>query len=159
GTVDGRRVLAGNEQYLVRSGISTDAVHAQQADLLAHGQAVVFAAVDGKVTSLIGVADPIKPTTLQAVNDLKAAGLRILMLTGDNRRTAEAVAGALGISEFEAEVLPARKSEIVQRLQKQGRKVAVAGDGINDAPALAQADVGIAMGTGTGVAMESGGIT
>jgi Cu+-exporting ATPase len=108
---------------------------------------------------LIGIADPIKPSTAQALRDLKGAGLRIVMLTGDSRGTAEAVAGKLGIDDFEAEILPEKKSEVVRRLQREGRTVAMAGDGINDAPALAQADVGIAMGTGTDVAMESAGVT
>jgi Cu+-exporting ATPase len=115
--------------------------------------------VDGRPAGLIGLADPIKPSTARALQDLKAEGLRLVMLTGDSRATAEAVARDLGIEEFEAEVLPEKKSEVVQRLQNEGRIVAMAGDGINDAPALAQADVGIAMGTGTDVAMESGGVT
>jgi Cu+-exporting ATPase len=108
---------------------------------------------------LIGIADSIKSSTVQALRDLKAEGLHLVMLTGDSRATAEAVAKSLGIVEFEAEVLPQTKAEVIQRLQKAGRIVAMAGDGINDAPALAQANVGIAMGTGTDVAMESGGVT
>ena len=115
--------------------------------------------MDGKAAGLIGIADSIKASAPDALRDLKAEGLRLVMLTGDSRATAEAVAKTLGIEEFEAEVLPDKKSEVVQRLQKEGRTVAMAGDGINDAPALAQADVGIAMGTGTDIAMESGGIT
>jgi Cu+-exporting ATPase len=122
------------------------------------GQTVILAAVDGQAAGLIGIADPVKASTAQALRDLKAEGLRLVMLTGDSRTTAEAVARILGIEEFEAEVLPEKKAEVVQRLQKQGRIVAMAGDGVNDAPALAQADVGIAMGTGTDIAMESGGI-
>jgi Cu+-exporting ATPase len=123
------------------------------------GQTVILIAVDGQEAGLIGIADSIKESAAQALRDLKSEGLRVLMLTGDNRATAEAVAKTLGITEFEAEVLPDKKSEVVQRLQKEGRTVAMAGDGINDAPALAQADVGIAMGTGTDIAMETGGIT
>ena len=120
---------------------------------------MILVAVDGKAAGLIGIADSIKASAPEALRDLKAEGLRLVMLTGDSRATAEAVAKTLGIEEFEAEVLPDKKSEVVQRLQKEGRTVAMAGDGINDAPALAQADVGIAMGTGTDIAMESGGIT
>jgi Cu+-exporting ATPase len=116
-------------------------------------------AVDGKYVGSFSVVDPLKPTTAAAVRDLKAQGIRIVMLTGDNRTTAAAIAQQLGIDEFEAEVLPAGKLEIIRKLQGQGRVVAMAGDGVNDAPALAQANVGIAMGAGTDVAMESGGIT
>jgi Cu+-exporting ATPase len=135
-------------------------VHSQKAaELRRNGQTVIFAAVDGHPAGLIGIADPVKQSTPQALRDLKARGLHIVMLTGDSRATAEAVARKLGIEDFEAEVLPDKKSEVVRRLQKEGRIVAMAGDGINDAPALAQADVGIAMGTGTDVAMESGGVT
>jgi Cu+-exporting ATPase len=132
----------------------------QTAGNLRHdGQTVVLVAVDARPAGLIGIADPIKPSTAKALRDLKAAGLRIVMLTGDSRGTAEAVAAKLGIDDFEAEILPDKKSEVVRRLQQEGRIVAMAGDGINDAPALAQADVGIAMGTGTDVAMESAGVT
>jgi Cu+-exporting ATPase len=115
--------------------------------------------VDGEPAGLIGIADPLKPSSLHAIPQLKAQALRIVMLTGDNRAAAETVARKLGIEEFEAEVLPQHKADVVKRLQRAGRVVAMAGDGINDAPALAQAQVGIAMGTGTDVAMESGGIT
>ena len=128
-------------------------------ELRRDGQTVIFVAVDGQLNGLIGIADPVKPSTAQALQDLKAAGLHLVMLTGDSRTTAEAVAKNLGIDDFEAEVLPERKADVVKRLQKGGRIVAMAGDGINDAPALAQANVGIAMGTGTDVAMESGGVT
>jgi Cu+-exporting ATPase len=116
-------------------------------------------AIDGKYAGNISIADPIKPSTPDAIRGLRTQGIRIVMLTGDNRAVAESIAKALGIDEFEAEVLPEGKLEIIRKLQGQGRVVAMAGDGINDAPALAQADVGIAMGTGTDVAMESGGIT
>jgi Cu+-exporting ATPase len=120
---------------------------------------VIFAAIDRRPAGLLGIADPIKESTPAAMRELRAAGIQVVMLTGDSRATAAAVAQKLGIDEFEAEVLPEKKSEVVKRLQDSGRVVAMAGDGINDAPALAQADVGIAMGTGTDVAMESGGIT
>jgi Cu+-exporting ATPase len=127
--------------------------------LRSEGQTVILLAVDRRPAGVIGIADPIKQSTAQAISELRADDVRIMMLTGDSRATAEAVARKLGIEEFEAEVLPEEKSEVVRRLQSQGRIVAMAGDGINDAPALAQAEVGIAMGTGTDVAMESGGIT
>jgi len=159
GQVDGKSVVAGNDGLLQALGIATGPLAAQAKELRRQGQTVIFAAVDGRLAGLIGIGDPIKQSTPQALRDLKAEGLRIVMLTGDSRSTAEAVARRLGIDQFEAEILPGKKSEIVRRLQKQGRVVAMAGDGINDAPALAQADVGIAMGTGTDVAMESGGVT
>jgi Cu+-exporting ATPase len=126
---------------------------------LRDGATIVFLAVEQKLAGLFAIADPIKPTTPAALNALYAEGLRIVMLTGDNRVTAEAVARRLGIGEVEAEVLPDRKSAVVERLRREGRTVAMAGDGVNDAPALAAADVGIAMGTGTDVAIESAGIT
>ncbi len=159
GRVDGKAVVAGNEKILKDLGISTDALAVHAEELRSDGQTVIFVAVDGRAAGLIGIADPIKTSTPQALRDLKDAGLRIVMLTGDSRATAEAVARKLGLDEFEAEVLPEKKSEVIRRLQKEGRTVAMAGDGINDAPALAQADVGIAMGTGTDVAMESAGVT
>jgi P-type Cu+ transporter len=159
GKVDGKIVAAGNEKLLQQLGVPIDSLRQKADDLRRNGQTVVFVAVDGRAAGVIGVADPIKPSTPQALRDLKAAGLRIVMLTGDSRSTAQAVAAKLGIDDFEAEILPEKKSESVRRLQKQGRTVAMAGDGINDAPALAQADVGIAMGTGTDVAMESAGVT
>jgi P-type Cu+ transporter len=116
-------------------------------------------AIDGKYAGMLSVADPVKDTTPSAIRELKNLGIRIVMLTGDNRDTATEIARQLGIDEFEAEVLPAQKAEVVKRLQREGRIVAMAGDGINDAPALAQANVGIAMGTGADIAIESGGIT
>jgi P-type E1-E2 ATPase len=119
----------------------------------------MFVIVDGKAAGIIAVADPIKPTTAAALDSLRANGIKIVMLTGDNRLTAEAVASKLGITDIEAEVLPEQKNAIVRRLRSEGRVVAMAGDGVNDAPALAEADVGVAMGTGTDVAMQSAGIT
>jgi Cu+-exporting ATPase len=159
GTVGGKRVIAGNEKLLSERGIVPDELIRGASELRRNGQTVIFAAIDGRAAGSIGIADPVKKTTARAIRDLKAEGLRIVMLTGDNRGSAEAVAAALGIDEFEAEILPGTKAGVVQRLQKEGRVVAMAGDGINDAPALAQADVGIAMGTGTDVAMESSGVT
>jgi len=159
GTVDGRRVVVGNEQFLRELGISLDPVVSNGAELRGNGQTVIFAAIDGRAAGVLGIADPIKQSSPQAIRDLKNSGLRIVMLTGDSRGAAESVARQLGIEEFEAEVLPAGKNDVVKRLQQQGRIVAMAGDGVNDAPALAQADVGIAMGTGTDIAMESGGVT
>jgi len=159
GKVDDRIVVAGNEQLFQRLKLNINVLR-QSADELRHlGQTVIFVAVNGRAAGVIGIADPIKPSTPQALRDLKAAGLRIVMLTGDSRATAQAVAKELGIDNFEAEILPDKKSGMVRRLQKQGRIVAMAGDGVNDAPALAQADVGIAMGTGTDVAIESAGVT
>jgi len=159
GKVDGRTVAVGNEKFFQQKSISFDSLAHTAGNLRHNGQTVVFVAVDGRPAGLIGIADPIKPSTAKALRDLKAAGLRIVMLTGDSRGTAEAVAAKLGIDDFEAEILPDKKSEVVRRLQQEGHTVAMAGDGINDAPALAQADVGIAMGTGTDVAMESAGVT
>jgi len=159
GQVDGRRVLIGNDRWLTENGISVDVLKQKAEELRRDGQTVIFVAVDGQLNGLIGIADPVKPSTAQALLDLKVAGLHLVMLTGDSRTTADAVAKNLGIDDFEAEVLPERKADVVKRLQKEGRIVAMAGDGINDAPALAQANVGIAMGTGTDVAMESGGVT
>jgi len=155
GTVDGHVVAVGNQQL----GIDFSSLIAQAENLRGDGQTVVFIAVDGKPAGLLGVADPIKESTPEAIRLLHAEGIQIVMVTGDSRATAEAVARKLGIDQVEAEVLPERKVEVVKRLQQQGCIVAMAGDGINDAPALAQAHVGIAMGTGTDVAMESAGIT
>jgi len=159
GRVDGQKVLIGNERLLEENGIVAAALVQKAEELRRGGQTVILIAVDGQAAGLIGIADSIKASAALALRDLKREGLRVVMLTGDSRATAEAVAKTLGIDEFEAEVLPGKKSEVVQRLQNEGRTVAMAGDGINDAPALVQADVGIAMGTGTDIAMESGGIT
>ncbi len=132
----------------------------QQADILrTDGATVIFAAIDKKAAALFAIADPIKATSAEAIHQLQALDIQIVMLTGDNRRTAEAVARKLGIDKVEAEILPDEKGRIIQKLQKEGRIVAMAGDGTNDAPALATADVGVAMGTGTDVAMESAGVT
>jgi P-type Cu+ transporter len=158
GRVEGREVRAGNEAWFKELGIDPT-LPPRAEELRRNGQTVIFAAVDGQLAGFLGVADPIKQSTPQAIHDLKREGLRLVMLTGDSRATAESIARHLQIEEFEAEVLPEQKSEVVRRLQSAGRTVAMAGDGINDAPALAQADVGIAMGTGTDVAVESGGIT
>ncbi len=158
GVVEGRKVAVGNVAMLADVGTKPDTT--ERADeLRQNGETVMFVAVDGTYAGLIGVADRIKATTAEAIKALHDEGLRIVMLTGDNRVTAEAVARAVGIDVVEAEVLPEQKAAVVKRLQAEGRKVAMAGDGINDAPALAQADVGIAMGTGTDVAMESAGVT
>ena len=158
GSVGNRAVVIGNESLLREAGIDTASLQDKLHSVADDAQTLIFVAVDGKAAGLLGVADPIKATTQQALRDLQGEGLRIVMLTGDSHATAEAVARQLGLAEFQAEVLPAQKAEAVSALQKQGRTVAMAGDGINDAPALAQADVGIAMGTGTDVAMESGGV-
>lgn len=159
GLVAGRKVAIGNQKLFVESGIEMAALLERADALRAEGQTVMFVAVDGKPAGLIGVADPIKESTLKAVQALQAAGLEVIMLTGDSRATADVVARKLGIKRVVAEVLPEQKAEIVKQLQAEGRIVVMAGDGINDAPALAQAQVGIAMGTGTDVAMQSAGVT
>jgi Cu+-exporting ATPase len=159
GEVLGRQIAVGTTDFLTGRGIDLSPILLQAQTFSQKGQTVVLAAVNGKAAGVIAVADPIKPSAREAVASLKRSGLRLVMLTGDNRATAEAVAKQLGIAEFEAEVLPENKLAIVKRLQSEGRVVAMAGDGVNDAPALARADVGIAMGTGTDVAMESGDIT
>ncbi len=159
GHVEGRAVVLGNAGLLAERGVSAEPVAARAEELRREGHTVLLAAVDGRLAGLLGVADPIRASTPEAIRLLHADGLRILMLTGDNRTTAEAVARRLGIDEVIAEVLPAQKSEVVARLQDEGHIVAMAGDGINDAPALARAQVGIAMGGGTDVAMESAGVT
>ena len=159
GRVDGRQVLTGNDGWLQENGISSAGLTQKAEEPRRNGQTVIFVAIDGQPAGLLGIADPIKSSANQALRDLRAEGLRLVMLTGDSRATAEAVARSLGIEEYEAGVLPEKKAEVIQRLQNEGRIVAMAGDGINDAPALAQANVGIAMGTGTDVAMESGDVT
>ncbi|MEW8475294.1 MAG: HAD-IC family P-type ATPase, partial [Candidatus Thiodiazotropha endolucinida] len=159
GTIDGRSVALGNLKLLEGLSVDPGNLPAQAESGREQGQTVMFVVIDGKAAGLIGVADPIKDSTHQAIADLHDAGVQVVMLTGDNRVTAQAVADRLGIDRVEAEVLPDQKAEIVGRLQAEGRTVAMAGDGINDAPALAQYHVGIAMGTGTDVAMESAGVT
>jgi Cu+-exporting ATPase len=149
----------GNSKLLEEAKIDPGALLGLAEDLRREGQTTILIAVDGKAAGVLSVADPIKPSTAEAMQMLHREGLRIVMLTGDSRTTAEAVARKLGIDEVQAEVLPAAKGAVVKQLQAQGRVVAMAGDGINDAPALAQANVGIAMGTGTDVAMESASVT
>ena len=159
GTVDGRRIVLGNKAFLAEHGVDV-APLAEQADRLREdGATAIFAGVDGKVAGAIAIADPVKASTPEALAGLKEEGIRVVMLTGDNWTTAKAVAKRLGIDEVEAEVLPDQKSAVVNKFKQAGRVVAMAGDGVNDAPALAAADVGIAMGTGTDVAMESAGVT
>ena len=159
GTIDQRRVAIGNARMLEALSVDAAELTASADDLRRKGQTVMFVAVDGRAAGLVGVADPIKPSAREAVAALHAEGIRVVMLTGDNRTTAEAVAREVGIDQVEADVLPDQKAASVQALQQRGARVAMAGDGINDAPALARADVGIAMGTGTDVAMESAGVT
>ncbi len=159
GTVEGRRVLLGSSIFLGDDGIDTTVLAAEADRLRADGATVIFIGVDKQVAGIIAIADPVKETTPAALEALRGEGIEVVMLTGDNRVTAEAVARRLGIDRVEAEVLPDHKSDIVTRLRADGRVVAMAGDGVNDAPALAAADVGIAMGTGTDVAIESAGIT
>jgi len=159
GRVAGHQVALGNLRLLESLDIDAGTLPDQADSLRADGQTVMLLAIDARATGLIGVEDPIKPTTPEAIRDLHAEGLQVVMLTGDSRKTAESVAAKLGIDRVQAEVLPDQKAEVVKALQQEGRIVAMAGDGINDAPALAQAHVGIAMGTGTDVAMESAGVT
>lgn len=159
GEVLGRKIAVGIPGFLAGMGVDTNPISLQAETLRKQGHTVVLAAIDGKAAGVIAVADPIKSSARDAVDALKQSGLRLVMLTGDNRATAESIAKQLGITEFEAEVLPQQKLSIVKKLQTEGRIVAMAGDGVNDAPALAQANIGIAMGTGTDVAMESGDIT
>ena len=159
GTIEGRRVLLGNARFLDEHGIDATPLAAQADALRGDGATAIFVAVDGVVAGVLAIADAIKETTAEALGALRADGIRVVMLTGDNRTTAEAVARTLGIEDVEAEVLPDQKSAVVERLKREGRIVAMAGDGVNDAPALAAAEVGIAMGSGTDVAIESAGIT
>jgi Cu+-exporting ATPase len=158
GTVSGKQVAVGNAELFHDLSVDPSPLLDRAEDLRKEGQTVMLIAVDGKAAGIVGVADPIKDSTPDAIRELKAAGLTVIMVTGDNATTAKAVAEKLGI-EFEADVLPQKKAEVVKERQQKGSVVAMAGDGVNDAPALAQADIGIAMGTGTDVAMEAGGIT
>ena len=157
--VAGKRVAIGTAQFLKDADVETEALASRADELRRDGATAMFVSVDGRAGGIIAIADPIKQTTPEALQKLKADGIRLVMLTGDNRITAKAVAAKLGIDEVEAEVLPQAKNAIVSRLRREGHVVAMAGDGVNDAPALAAADIGIAMGTGTDVAMESAGIT
>ena len=159
GTSEGRALALGNTALMKASGVSADSIQQQVDELRRQGRTVIFLGIDGQLAGAIAVGDPIKETTLSALNALKADGLRLVMLTGDNQATAQAVAASLPIDEVIAEVQPKDKADVVARLQGQGRRVAMAGDGINDAPALAKSDVGIAMGTGTDIAMESAQVT
>jgi Cu+-exporting ATPase len=159
GTIEGRKVAIGGAGFLAEVGSGTQALQGEAKRLRGDGASAIFVAVDGALAGLIGIADPIKANAAEALNALRAEGLRVVMLTGDNRATAATVARRLSLSDFEAEVLPDQKNAIVEKLQRAGRKVAMAGDGVNDAPALAAADVGIAMSTGTDAAIESAGIT
>ncbi|WP_198521573.1 copper-transporting P-type ATPase [Rhizobium sullae] len=159
GTVDGRKLVIGSHRIMADAGVDLAALMAESEALRGEGATVIYVAIDGKVGGLIAIADPIKATTPEALRSLKEENIRVVMLTGDNRTTAQAVARRLGIDEVEAEILPEDKGKVVARLRSEGRVVAMAGDGVNDAPALAAADVGIAMGTGTDVAIESAGVT
>jgi Cu+-exporting ATPase len=159
GTVDGRKIVLGNARFLGEIGISVTPLEADAERLRQDGATAIYLAADGKASAVIAIADPVKATTPEAIKALTAEGVRVVMLTGDNKTTAQAVARRLGITEVEAEVLPDQKSAVVERLRREGRVVAMAGDGVNDAPALAAAEVGIAMGTGTDVAIESAGVT
>ena len=159
GVIDGRRIDIGNRLMMQAGAINVAALEKTAEDLRGEGATAIFVAIDGKPSGVLAIADPIKPTTADAIRSLRDVGVRVVMLTGDNRTTADAVAQKLGIADVEAEVLPEDKGKIVERLRKEGRIVAMAGDGVNDAPALAAADVGIAMGTGTDVAIQSAGVT
>jgi len=159
GKVDGKSIVLGNAFYLNSLDIATTSLEAEAERLRQDGATVINMAIDSSLAGLLAIADPIKPSTSEALRALKADGIKVIMLTGDNRTTAKAVAGKLGLNEVEAEVLPDQKSAVVTKLRHAGWVVAMAGDGVNDAPALAAAEVGIAMGTGTDVAMESAGVT
>jgi Cu+-exporting ATPase len=159
GTVDGKAVALGNAALLKDADLSTAILDERAESLRRDGQTVVYVAVDGRIAGLLGVADPLKESASEALAELRRQGIRIVLLSGDSRTTTEAIARKLGIDEVIAEVLPDAKGAAIRRLQEAGHIVAMAGDGINDAPALAQAEVGIAMGTGTDVAMQSAGIT
>jgi Cu+-exporting ATPase len=159
GTVDGKRIVLGGARLMAEQGVDMGPLESQAERLRADGTTAIFATVDGRLAGVLGIADPVKATTPEAVKALKADGVRLVMMTGDNRTTALAVAKRLGIDEVEAEVLPEDKAKVVQKLRAEGRAVAMAGDGVNDAPALAAADVGVAMGAGADVAIESAGVT
>ncbi|MET0936042.1 MAG: copper-translocating P-type ATPase [Luteibacter sp.] len=159
GIVDGVEVVCGSSRFVLEQGVEVASLQAQAEAVRAKAATVVFVAIDGRLAGFVGIADPIKQTSAEAIGQLKRAGVRIVMLTGDGKTTAEAVGRELGIDEVVADVLPQDKVATVERLKREGRVVAMAGDGVNDAPALAAADVGIAMGTGTDVAMESSGVT
>ena len=159
GRVAGHLLVIGNKRIMTEAGIDTAFLDAAAEQQRSEGATAIFVAIDGQAGGVVAVADRIKETTPSAIAALKEVGVRVVMLTGDNATTARAVAARLGIEDVEAEVLPQDKSKVVERLRREGRVVAMAGDGVNDAPALAAADVGIAMGTGTDVAMESAGVT
>ncbi|MBB3391692.1 Cu+-exporting ATPase [Rhizobium sp. BK275] len=159
GTVDGKRLVIGSHRIMREASVDLSALMAEAETLRGEGATVIYVAIDGKAGGLIAIADPVKATTPEALRSLKEENIRVVMLTGDNKTTAQAVARRLGIEEVEAEILPEDKGKVVSRLRREGRVVAMAGDGVNDAPALAAADVGIAMGTGTDVAIESAGVT
>ena len=159
GMVEGKRLAIGNAKFLAELNIDTTPLAAKAEEMRSEGATAIFLAVNGKPAGVIAIADPVKATTPDALKALAAEGIRVVMLTGDNRTTALAVAKRLGISEVEAEVLPDQKSAVIEKLTREGRVVAMAGDGVNDAPALAAAQVGIAMGTGSDVAIESAGVT
>jgi Cu+-exporting ATPase len=159
GLVEGKRLALGNAKFLAELNIDTTPLAEEAERRRADGATAIFLAVDGRPAGVIAIADPVKPTTPEALRALTAQGIRVVMLTGDNRTTAQAVARRLGIEDVEADVLPDQKSAVVEKLRRDGRAVAMAGDGVNDAPALAAAEVGIAMGTGSDVAIESAGVT
>jgi Cu+-exporting ATPase len=159
GTVDGAQVVIGNFAMLNEARVSTEAAEVRAAEMRRGGQTVIYVAIDGRLAALLGIADPIKATTATAIDALRAEGVRVMMLTGDNEATARHVAGALGLQEVLADVAPDGKRAVIQRLRGEGRVVAMAGDGVNDAPALTEADVGIAMGSGTDIAIQSADIT
>jgi Cu+-exporting ATPase len=159
GLVDGRKLVIGSQRIMAETGVDITALKSGAEAMRGEGASVIFVAIDGRLGGLLAVADPVKATVAAALKELRGAGVRVVMLTGDNKTTANAVARRLGITEVEAEILPEDKGKVITRLRKEGRIVAMAGDGVNDAPALAAADVGIAMGTGTDVAIESAGVT
>jgi Cu+-exporting ATPase len=159
GDVSGRTVAIGNVRFMDSLGADVASAREHVEELRRAGQTVMFVAVDGRPSGIIGVADPVKPAAREAIDALHDMGIRVVMLTGDNRTSAQAVAAVVGIDQVEAEVLPDQKASVIKQLQQRSRRVAMAGDGINDAPALAQADVGIAMGTGTDIAIESADVT